>query len=224
VNDPFDFGRTGRDVFEQSAGLTSSAVVDTAGLHGTVLEEAVLGSLRAMHDSPHRDAAANDLRIYTGGVHDPRATEDFLSLEPAGTPEELETVCRTAFGDIEYSLVLNKVERWVPAAAPAVAEIAAELQRLSPDSLIHAELLYFVGDSRFTPFGIHIDDAADALHFNFGPSPRQISLWEPDLFTELTGGRRSSFQTEELAEASCGRPPSVSGTARVGTPPPGVSW
>ncbi|WP_129308302.1 hypothetical protein [Streptomyces sp. L2] len=196
----FPFGRTGRDVFEQSAGLRSPATVDTRGLHGTVLEDAVLGSLRAMRDSAQRDAAVNDLRVYTGGAHEPRATEAFLSLDPGRNLEELETTCRTAFGATEHTVVINKAEKWFPAVAPAVADLTSELQQHIPDRLLHAELLYFIGDSRFTPFGIHIDDAADALHFNFGPSPRRISLWEPERFEALTGGRRSYYQTQRLSD------------------------
>ncbi|MFJ3310462.1 hypothetical protein ACIPSA_47345 [Streptomyces sp. NPDC086549] len=196
---PFDYGRTGRDVFEQSQGLRAAAVVETPGLHGTVLEDAVLGSLYAMHDTAQRDAAADDLRVYKAGVHEPRATEKFLSLDPGGSLAELETVCRGAFGDTEYSVIVNKVEKWFPRVAPAVAQLTSEMQQRLPGSLLHAELLYFIGDSRFTPFGVHIDDAADALHFNFGSAPRQISLWEPEQFKELTGGTRSYYRSEDIA-------------------------
>lgn len=197
---PFNYGRTGGDVFRQSAGLTAATVVETVGLQGTVVEDAVLGSLHAMRTSADGDAAANDVRVYTEGVHDLRETAHLLSFDPGATLAELETTCRKVFGDAEHSIILNKVEKWFPAVAPAVAEITTELQRLLSDSLLHAELLYFIGNSRFTPFGIHIDDAADALHFNFGPSHRQIWLWEPERFIELTGGRRSFYRTQELAE------------------------
>lgn len=196
----FDYGQMSGDVFRQSAGLTAAANVKTAGLQSTILEDAVLGSLHAMLASPHRDTAANDVRVYAGGVHDPRQTEHFLAFDPGNTLAELETICREAFGDTEHSVILNKVEHWFPAVAPTVAEITTGLQLLLADSLLHAELLYFIGDSRFTPFGIHIDDAADALHFNFGPSGRHIWLWEPERFTELTGARRSFYRTAELAE------------------------
>jgi len=78
-------------------------------------------------------------------------------------------------------LILNGSERWALSASQKLARWLQPKLAASDPLRRCLEIVLFVGDYGFTPFGIHRDEpGASVIHFNLGPHAKDIYVFEND--------------------------------------------
>lgn len=132
------------------------------------------------------DSRTKSLRIYVNG----EAREDLDDYVLSNLPSsfsELEKWAKETFRNDEFLIILNRVEKWHDPIVKWCGEFFQESDGKMNEKLLHLEVTYFIGNTTYTPFGVHIDEFSDALHLNLGPNKRYMYLWNPELYKSLRG-------------------------------------
>jgi hypothetical protein len=132
------------------------------------------------------DSYRNSLRIYVNGESREDLEEDIL-LNPPHSFDEIEEWGRTTFKGQDFLVVMNRVEKWYSPIVKWCGHLFEDADGQLNDELLHLEVTYFIGNTTYTPFGIHIDDISEALHLNLGPNERYMYLWEPETYKKARG-------------------------------------
>ncbi|CCQ94340.1 hypothetical protein CULT_1810004 [[Clostridium] ultunense Esp] len=156
----------------------------------------VLQRMAKLH-SEHNEI--NDIRVYIDSAMNPKFKNDILCSPPSSKENLKEWAMRMSDGK-EILLVMNTVERWDEQIARFFANRFKSIDPCVDNQLVHIEITYFIGNSKYTPFGVHIDEFSDALHFNLGPTDRAMYLWEPELYEKSKGSLASSYNPESIFE------------------------
>jgi hypothetical protein len=162
--------------------------------------ELVSQTLRAMAlDSTDFPRAC--LRVYVSGQSDSNLEAAVLE-NPPQTGQSLEGWSVDLFSDNEFSIVLNRVERYNDALCCQVARLLRPLREEYLVPPMEFEITFFVGNCHFTPFGAHIDRLpTTALHLVLGPHSRQMVLWDPETYKSLTGNLEPLSDPTEILQA-----------------------
>ncbi|MCA1065307.1 hypothetical protein QTG56_07450 [Rossellomorea sp. AcN35-11] len=132
------------------------------------------------------DSYRNNLRIYVDG-ESREDLEEFILLNPPHSFEEIERWGRTTFKGQDFLVVINRVEKWYNPIVKWCGNLFEAAKGQLNEELLHVEVTYFIGNTTYTPFGIHIDEISEALHLNLGPNERYMYLWEPETYKKMRG-------------------------------------
>ncbi|MFJ7941155.1 hypothetical protein ACIQYG_22075 [Peribacillus sp. NPDC096622] len=128
----------------------------------------------------------NSLRIYVNGEAREDLEEQVLKSVP-NSFSDLEQWGKDTFDNQDYLIILNRVEKWYDPIVKWCGELFQDSKGIIDERLLHLEVTYFIGNTTYTPFGVHIDEISDALHLNLGPNKRYMHLWEPDIYRKVRG-------------------------------------
>ncbi|GGD29585.1 hypothetical protein [Pontibacillus salipaludis] len=132
------------------------------------------------------DSYKKSLRIYVDGEAREDLTEYILNNPPSSF-SELEKWGEEKFKDQDFLVILNRVEKWNDSIVTWCDDLFKDAKGQINDELLHLEVTYFIGNTTYTPFGVHIDEISDALHLNLGPHNRYMYLWDPEVYKKLRG-------------------------------------
>ncbi len=149
--------------------------------------EAPIKTLLEMSNSVEDTTYKNSLRIYVNG-ESREDLEEYIIKNPPQSFPSLEEWGKKIFGEeADYLIILNRVEKWHDPIVKWCGDLFHSANGKIHEDLLHLEATYFIGNTTYTPFGVHIDDISDALHLNLGPNKRYMHLWTPELYKEKRG-------------------------------------
>lgn len=94
-----------------------------------------------------------------------------------------------------FSIVINRTEELSTELSYYVTKKFKENSNYFSNNDILLESTYFISNYTYTPFGIHIDDISNALHFNLTSKSREMILWENKYF--------EGINLEKVEEIQC---------------------
>ncbi len=167
---------------------------------GSLFDIELVGQTLRMMALDSSDFRRACLRVYVGGQTD-SDLETAVLENPPHEGQSLEDWGVGLFSDHEFSIVLNRVERYNDDLCCRVARLLGPLREEYSVPPMEFEITFFVGNCRFTPFGAHIDEATTALHLVLGPHSRQMVLWDPETYKSLTGTPGPLSDPTEILQA-----------------------
>ncbi|WP_341357081.1 hypothetical protein [Rossellomorea sp. y25] len=132
------------------------------------------------------DSYRNNLRIYVNG-ESREDLEEYILLNPPHSFGEIEEWGRRTFKGQDFLVVINRVEKWYNPIVNWCGSLFEAAKGQLNEELLHLEVTYFIGNTTYTPFGVHIDEISEALHLNLGPNERYMYLWEPETYKKVRG-------------------------------------
>lgn len=133
------------------------------------------------------------LRVY---VND--STRDlYVNLVLSNPPQEsdgIEEWCDNLFANNKYCVILNHAETWNDVLVEKISRLLSPtLGNFGYNEFEH-EIMLFIGNYNYTPFGIHIDGKGDtSFQFNVIGKTRNAYLWHPENYSKLTGKKRTPY-------------------------------
>ena len=154
-------------------------------------------SIRVMASADARETDAS-LQVYTGGIRDPVVEATVLGAPPTAF-EALESWLGATFGNEEFFLVVNNLERWNAGVARRTATFVSDCLVDVPLQSFSVEVGLVAGKYENTPFGVHSDgDDLFIVHCHLGPGRKRMLHWDPEVFVEATGSVRAYFSVDEI--------------------------
>ncbi|AST93578.1 hypothetical protein BC6307_21060 [Sutcliffiella cohnii] len=178
-----------KDLIKKTNNFISPSLNDNlAELDLTAVYDAPVKALKEMSKSVQVQDPTykNSLRIYVNGEAR-EDMEEYILQNPPQSFSVLEEWGKDTFGDADYLIILNRVEKWHDPIVKWCGELFLSAEGKIHEDLLHLEVTYFIGNTTYTPFGVHIDDISDALHLNLGPNKRYMHLWSPELYKKMRG-------------------------------------
>ncbi len=136
----------------------------------------IISSLVKCGDELVLEAAA---RVYVDGKHDSHSRKKVFNTRP-WEYDTVEEWYKDALGGKDFLLIINRCERFDEGLVEALMDdVCLPVSR--QNNAVSFECVTFIGDYKYTPFGIHIDDGDDldgtVLHYHLGPAPKDLFLW-----------------------------------------------
>ena len=146
------------------------------------------------------DRALPRIRGFRGSAFDYRLTEKMTFGGFDGG--DLHGWLRTVGGSEPVCLAFNEVDTWNQELADILyAELTAPLTAHGAEPRAGVDWYSFIGESGWTPFGIH-DDPESSMIFHLGPAPKRVWVWDGPPPPTLPHGRRISLDFAELLPAA----------------------
>ena len=190
---------TASSLFEDSEGFEKPALGKDAFDSALCSTDEVLSAFRALAG---QEPYGTGIRVFEDGgmVADGQKR---LQDNPPAEGEDVADWAKRLFGDKKFGLVLNSAERYNDALTAKIAKWFEDVFQVSGFPLGGLEMVFFVGNYGYTPFGVHLDrDQATVFHFNLGPGHKIGHVWPKDDYVALTGSTDFHFQPEEIVEHS----------------------
>lgn len=142
----------------------------------------------------------DSVRVYTeGGLN--HALIDKLILTPPLRDESLESWGRRISGSNRYGFIVTRAERWNDNLCRKVARFLAPLIGRATLPEYSFEILLFVGNYGYTPFGAHFDDPNwGVIHFQLGPGTKVMTLWKSREYRAINGSTRNNYEPEKIVD------------------------
>ncbi|WP_010648712.1 hypothetical protein [Oceanobacillus massiliensis] len=150
-------------------------------------------------NSCSEELITENVRIYIDGT--PRY--DLHGLLKNDIPdrfEDIKTWCENIFEGHNFLILINKAEKWNDLLAQKFSSEFHDINSEIDKTPVHLEATYFIGNSKYTPFGAHIDDISDAFHYNLGPDRREMILWDRETYIKSRGSNAPLQNPENLIE------------------------
>lgn len=138
-----------------------------------------------------------DIRIFSEGEFCPDLESKALSTIEVEDEDIIDWLKNLSSRE-DIFLAINKVDYWHEEMARWCAQLFKEIENDFKNELLHLEVTYFIGNPRYTPFGVHIDEVSDALHLNLGPNDRSMVLWDKETYVQCTGSTQSMFDPDAI--------------------------
>lgn len=137
----------------------------------------VAKAFRRLAGDPHLKTKPY-LRTYRAGRMVPEIEREIWKRAPA-EEEQIHTWFAALFGGEPSGIILNKAERWASELTTKLAPHLRELRAAYPLT-VEFQIVLFVGDYGFTPFGVHRDEpCASVIHLNLGPAKKTFLIFDP---------------------------------------------
>lgn len=148
----------------------------------------------------HMKIGMDSVRAYTeGGLN--HALIDKLILTPPLRGESLETWGKRISGSNRYGFIVTRAERWNDNLCQKVARFLAPLIGHATLREYSFEILLFVGNYGYTPFGAHFDDPNwGVIHLHLGPGTKVMTLWKSRKYQAITGSTRNNYEPEKIVD------------------------
>lgn len=158
---------------------------------------------RVLGEYGQRGKATEGMKLFVDGRRDPARLNAVMKETPRDG-EPLADWAGRVFGGEAFGMVLTYLENYSNDLSRTVARDIAPLLLRTGLPLRGLDILLFMGNYGFTPFGVHKDNPGEeGFLFHIGPGIKTFYLWETERFLELSGGKEFYPRPEEiLAEAT----------------------
>lgn len=158
---------------------------------------------RVLEKFMRRGRASEGMKLFVDGRRDP-ARLNTVMTDPPHDREPLADWAARVFGDRTFGMVLTYLENYDNDLTRTVAQDIAPLLLRTGLPLRGLDILLFMGNYGFTPFGVHKDNPGEeGFLFHIGPGVKTFYIWETERFLELSEGKEFYARPEEiLADAT----------------------
>jgi len=156
--------------------------ISNFGLDLNELKRAVYDLLDGNHD------LKRDTRFFIDG--DPKHDISEISNITKDLLSKHENLAAKSFKN-RFCLVLNKLDRFHEILPKGVTNLFDKAKSYF-DSYPSFQIILFLGNYGFTPFGFHRDGELEvAVHFNLGPCEKEMYTLDAETFVKLTGAKET---------------------------------
>lgn len=188
---------TASELYSDSDGFEKPALKRKAFGDELCSQADVLSALRSLSG---QEPYGTGIRVFEDGGLIAEGQKRVMDNPPA----EGETVSQWAnrlFGDKRFGLVVNSAERYNDKLTGKIAAWFEDVLDISGFPVGGLEMVFFIGNYGFTPFGVHLDrDQATVFHFNLGPGHKTGFVWTKDEYVSLTGSTDFHFKPEDIID------------------------
>jgi hypothetical protein len=183
------------ELLSGSSGLDEPCFVPGLCAAPEVLLADVVQALRRLREDP---SGGTRLRVFVARGHRHDLPSRLLARPRLEGPGELQAWIEAGASTADACLTFNGIGAYDEALARRVCRgLLGPILRARGVTACGADLYAFMGGYGDTPFGVHSDpDHSTLLHL--GPGDKELYLWSPARYRELTGGEESSFAVDEL--------------------------
>lgn len=137
------------------------------------------------------------VRFYRNGNLESNETfRELLKSSQIETFEDIEATFNEN-NDTTFSIVINRSEELSTELSNYITNKFKENSNQFSDQEILLESTYFISNYIYTPFGIHIDDISNALHFNLTSKTREMILWKNKYIEDINLEKVQQIDTVE---------------------------
>lgn len=188
---------TASELFSDSDGFDKPALNLKAFGNELCSQTDVLSALRSLSE---QEPYGTGVRVFENGGLIAEGQKRIMENPPV-EGESISEWANRLFGDKKFGLVVNSAERYNDKLTAKIAEWFEDIFEISGFPVGGLEMVFFIGNYGFTPFGVHLDrDQATVFHFNLGPGNKTGFVWKQDEFVSLTGSTDFHFEPENIID------------------------
>lgn len=196
LNDAVSISQFWKEFFSQTNDLKDSKVFESPASIAVGIDDVVtvINSI----SKNHAPGLNTGLRLYIDNVQRPDYEQTVIH-NPPSYGASLEEWANTLFNNQRFGLIINQSERWNDDLCIKISKFLAPLRQKYGLIRDLVEIVIFIGNYGYTPFGIHYDgDCLSNIHLHLGPGQKSMYLWEPEIYKKLTGSYEFCHNPESV--------------------------
>lgn len=123
---------------------------------------------------------------------------ELIYKNPPTENDSIESWWNKIFKDKKYGIIINHAHQYHDLLGIKTAKLFNKLFKLNDFPSGGIDVVIFIGNYGFTPFGIHHDDEiSDIFHFHI-LGEKTMTVWHPDEYYKITGSYDSFLEPEKI--------------------------